>query len=177
MHDEKYMCWTRNREKSNVIADIFLTHLDSVKLLNTFHLVLIFDRAYKKKIGIVSHYLRLLVLCQQSWHFWLDLSTGNMKRGKISHGNWRSWRSCSHPRSCFPRSWWRIKNSSLWMSWKLCSHHHFIYCVYSIFWKMLVWSVKSTSSLISKSILWIYKIKSCIQIVILSLSNTCIILR
>lgn len=47
IHGEKYMCWTRNRDDSNVVADIFWTHPDSVKLLNMFYLVLIFDCTYK----------------------------------------------------------------------------------------------------------------------------------
>ncbi|XP_050909420.1 protein FAR1-RELATED SEQUENCE 5-like [Lathyrus oleraceus] len=47
IHREKYMCWTRNKEDSNVVDDIFWTHPDSVKLLNMFHLVLIFDCTYK----------------------------------------------------------------------------------------------------------------------------------
>ncbi|XP_050889914.1 uncharacterized protein LOC127095243 [Lathyrus oleraceus] len=47
IHREKYMCWTRNKEDSNVIVDIFWTHPDSVKLLNMFYLVLIFDCTYK----------------------------------------------------------------------------------------------------------------------------------
>ncbi|XP_058775604.1 uncharacterized protein LOC131649878 [Vicia villosa] len=33
IHEDKYMYWTRNMNSFNVIADIFLTHLDSVKLL------------------------------------------------------------------------------------------------------------------------------------------------
>ncbi|XP_058773970.1 uncharacterized protein LOC131648204 [Vicia villosa] len=47
IHKEKYMCWTRNRDKSDVVTDIFWTYLDSVKLLNMFHLVLIFNCIYK----------------------------------------------------------------------------------------------------------------------------------
>ncbi|XP_050914644.1 uncharacterized protein LOC127129523 [Lathyrus oleraceus] len=47
IHKEKYMCWTRNRKDSNVIVDIFYTHPDLVKLLNMFHLVLIFYYTYK----------------------------------------------------------------------------------------------------------------------------------
>lgn len=47
IHKEKYTCWTRNRENSNVVADIFWTHLDSVKLLSIFHLMLILDCTYK----------------------------------------------------------------------------------------------------------------------------------
>lgn len=41
IHDEEYTCWTRNKEKSNVIADIFCTHPYFLKLLNMFHLILI----------------------------------------------------------------------------------------------------------------------------------------
>ncbi|XP_050902765.1 uncharacterized protein LOC127115212 [Lathyrus oleraceus] len=37
----------RNREDSNVIDDIFWMHPDSMKLVNMFHLVLIFDCTYK----------------------------------------------------------------------------------------------------------------------------------
>ncbi|XP_058775518.1 uncharacterized protein LOC131649777 [Vicia villosa] len=40
IHKEKCMCWTRNRDNSNIVGDIFWTHPDSVKLLNMFHLVL-----------------------------------------------------------------------------------------------------------------------------------------
>ncbi|XP_058726382.1 protein FAR1-RELATED SEQUENCE 5-like [Vicia villosa] len=47
LHKYKYMCWTRNRDNSNIVADIFWTHPDSVKLLHMFHLVLIFDCTYK----------------------------------------------------------------------------------------------------------------------------------
>ncbi|XP_050876919.1 protein FAR1-RELATED SEQUENCE 5-like [Lathyrus oleraceus] len=47
IHKEKYTCWTRNREDSNIVAGIFWTHSDSVNLLNIFHLVLIFDCTYK----------------------------------------------------------------------------------------------------------------------------------
>ncbi|XP_058756891.1 protein FAR1-RELATED SEQUENCE 5-like [Vicia villosa] len=47
IHQEKYKCWTRNMDNSYVVADIFWTHPNSVKLLNMFHLVLIFDCTYK----------------------------------------------------------------------------------------------------------------------------------
>ena len=47
IHKEKYMCWTRNRENPDIVADIFWTDPDSVKLLNMFHLVLIFYCTYK----------------------------------------------------------------------------------------------------------------------------------
>ncbi|XP_058763165.1 protein FAR1-RELATED SEQUENCE 5-like [Vicia villosa] len=47
IHQEKYMCWSRNKENSDIVADIFWTHLDSVKLLNMFPLVLIFDCTYR----------------------------------------------------------------------------------------------------------------------------------
>ncbi|XP_050889947.1 uncharacterized protein LOC127095278 [Lathyrus oleraceus] len=46
IHREKYMSWTRNKEDSNVVADIFWTHPGSMKLLNMFHLVLIFYCTY-----------------------------------------------------------------------------------------------------------------------------------
>lgn len=45
----KYMYWTRNMDNSNVIAEIFWTHPDSVKLLNMFHLVLVFLSCIQKK--------------------------------------------------------------------------------------------------------------------------------
>ncbi|XP_058742340.1 protein FAR1-RELATED SEQUENCE 5-like [Vicia villosa] len=47
IHQEKYMCWSRNKENSYIVADIFWTHPDSVKLLNMFPQVLIFDCTYK----------------------------------------------------------------------------------------------------------------------------------
>ncbi|XP_058741131.1 protein FAR1-RELATED SEQUENCE 5-like [Vicia villosa] len=47
IHQEKYMCWSRNKESSDIVADIFWTHPNSVKLLNMFPLVLIFDCTYK----------------------------------------------------------------------------------------------------------------------------------
>ncbi|XP_058742359.1 uncharacterized protein LOC131614827 [Vicia villosa] len=49
IHREKYICWSRNKENSNIVADIFKTCLDSVKLLNMFPLVLFFDCTYKTK--------------------------------------------------------------------------------------------------------------------------------
>lgn len=61
IHDEKYMCWTKNKEDSDVMTDIFLTHLDFVRLLNMFHLVLIFDYTDKTnrymlpQLGIVGN--------------------------------------------------------------------------------------------------------------------------
>lgn len=36
------MFWIKNRENSDVVGDIFLTRSDSIKLLNMFHLILIF---------------------------------------------------------------------------------------------------------------------------------------
>ncbi|XP_058751096.1 protein FAR1-RELATED SEQUENCE 5-like [Vicia villosa] len=47
IHQEKYMCWSINKENSDIVADIFWTHPDSVKLLNMFPLVLIFYCKYK----------------------------------------------------------------------------------------------------------------------------------
>ncbi|XP_058741481.1 protein FAR1-RELATED SEQUENCE 5-like [Vicia villosa] len=47
IHQEKYMCWSRNKENSDIVADIFWTHPDFVKLLKMFPLVLIFDCTYK----------------------------------------------------------------------------------------------------------------------------------
>ena len=74
IHQEKYMCWTRNREDSDIVADIFWTHADSVKLLNMFHLVLIFDFTYKTnryelyfshhKICLVSWLIMCILIVQ-----------------------------------------------------------------------------------------------------------------
>lgn len=47
IHREKYMCYNKNKEDSNVVVDIFWTHLNSVKLLNMFYFVLIFYYTYK----------------------------------------------------------------------------------------------------------------------------------
>lgn len=47
IHDEKCMYWFRNISELNVVADIFWTYLDLVKLLNMFHLVFILYYTYK----------------------------------------------------------------------------------------------------------------------------------
>ncbi|XP_058746622.1 protein FAR1-RELATED SEQUENCE 5-like [Vicia villosa] len=47
IHQEKHTCWSINKENLDIVADIFWTHPDSVKLLNMFSLVLIFDCTYK----------------------------------------------------------------------------------------------------------------------------------
>lgn len=47
IHDEKHMCWTTNKEDSDDVADIVLTHPDFLGLLNMFYPVLIFDYTYK----------------------------------------------------------------------------------------------------------------------------------
>ncbi|XP_058774347.1 uncharacterized protein LOC131648622 [Vicia villosa] len=47
IHKEKYTCWTKNRDNSDIVGDIFWTHPDSVKFLHIVHLVLIFDCTYK----------------------------------------------------------------------------------------------------------------------------------
>lgn len=44
---EKYTCWSRTHEDSNVVRDMFWTHTDSITLLNMFPLVLIMDSTYK----------------------------------------------------------------------------------------------------------------------------------
>ncbi|XP_058784314.1 uncharacterized protein LOC131659092 [Vicia villosa] len=46
IHKDKYMSWIRKRDNSNIVADIFWTHPDSVKLLHMFFF-LIFDCTYK----------------------------------------------------------------------------------------------------------------------------------
>ncbi|XP_073226861.1 protein FAR-RED IMPAIRED RESPONSE 1-like [Cicer arietinum] len=47
IQQENYVYWTRRRENSDVLRDIFWTHTDCIKLLNTFHFVLICDSTYK----------------------------------------------------------------------------------------------------------------------------------
>ncbi|XP_058734083.1 uncharacterized protein LOC131605790 [Vicia villosa] len=47
IHQEKYMCWTKNKENSDIVGYIFWAQPDFVKLLNMFPLVLIFDCTYK----------------------------------------------------------------------------------------------------------------------------------
>lgn len=49
IHEEKYMYWTRYKDNSNIVVDIFWTHLDSMKLLNMFYLVLVFYYTYNTK--------------------------------------------------------------------------------------------------------------------------------
>src|SRR4051812_15098284 len=47
IHKDKYMYWTRNKDFSNGIADIFWPQPDSMKLLNMFYLEFIFYCTYK----------------------------------------------------------------------------------------------------------------------------------
>ncbi|XP_073225719.1 protein FAR-RED ELONGATED HYPOCOTYL 3-like [Cicer arietinum] len=47
IQQENYVHWTRRRENSDILRDIFWTHPDCIKLLNTFHFVLICDSTYK----------------------------------------------------------------------------------------------------------------------------------
>ncbi|XP_058758192.1 uncharacterized protein LOC131631414 [Vicia villosa] len=70
IHQEKYMCWSGNKKNSGIVADIFWTHSDSVKLLNMVPLVLIFDCIYKTNryklplfeiVGVTSTKLTFLV--------------------------------------------------------------------------------------------------------------------
>ncbi|XP_073222978.1 protein FAR-RED ELONGATED HYPOCOTYL 3-like [Cicer arietinum] len=44
---ERYTCWSRTHEDSNIVRDMFWTHPDSITLLNMFPLVLIMDSTYK----------------------------------------------------------------------------------------------------------------------------------
>ena len=44
---DNYIHWHRCHESSRVVSDIFWTHLDSLKLLNTFSNVLLMDNTYK----------------------------------------------------------------------------------------------------------------------------------
>lgn len=58
INEDKYMYWIRKMDSSNGIADIFWAHSDLVKLLNMFHLVLIYDFTYK----INRHFLCQILL-------------------------------------------------------------------------------------------------------------------
>lgn len=42
IHDARYMCCTKDRDNSYIVGDILWTHPDFVKLLNMFHMILIF---------------------------------------------------------------------------------------------------------------------------------------
>jgi len=44
---DQYIHWSRCYQDSEVVSDIFWTHLDSVKLLNKFSIVLLMDNTYK----------------------------------------------------------------------------------------------------------------------------------
>ncbi|XP_058762437.1 uncharacterized protein LOC131635808 [Vicia villosa] len=92
IYQEKYMCWSRNKENSDIVADIFWTHPDSVKLLNMFLLVLLFDCTYKTNryrlplpeiVGVTSTKLTFSVAFAYLEH----------ERDKTSHGvesaHWR----------------------------------------------------------------------------------------
>lgn len=41
------MYWHRNVDSYDVIRDVFWSHLDAIKLLHTFHTVLVMDSTYK----------------------------------------------------------------------------------------------------------------------------------
>jgi len=56
-----YVLWCRFEEVSNVVQDIFWTHPDSVKLVNSFNIVILMDDTYKMN---KYSYLRLLGLHQ-----------------------------------------------------------------------------------------------------------------
>lgn len=47
MDDINYVYWSRIRDDSNVVKDIFCAHPDLVKLLIIFPIVLIMDNTYK----------------------------------------------------------------------------------------------------------------------------------
>ena len=58
-----YVHWSRFEEGTKVVQDLFWTHLVSVKLLNTFNIVLVMDSTYKinryrmpllKVVGVTS---------------------------------------------------------------------------------------------------------------------------
>ena len=44
---DRYVHWCRCDEVSNVVQDIFWTHPDSVKLVNSFNIVILMDSTYK----------------------------------------------------------------------------------------------------------------------------------
>jgi len=44
---DRYVHWCRCDEVSNVVQDIFWTHSDSVKLVNSFNIVILMDTTYK----------------------------------------------------------------------------------------------------------------------------------
>jgi len=47
MEQDMYVHWCRCEEVSNVVQDIFWTHPDSVKLVNSFNIVILIDSTYK----------------------------------------------------------------------------------------------------------------------------------
>ncbi|XP_068501365.1 protein FAR1-RELATED SEQUENCE 6-like [Phaseolus vulgaris] len=46
---DRYVHWCRCDEVSNIVQDIFWTHPDSVKLVNSFNIVILMDSTYKTK--------------------------------------------------------------------------------------------------------------------------------
>lgn len=54
-HNEKYLYWKRNSEDFDVVGDILYTYSDSMKLLNMFYLLLIFDNTYKTNRYRLQH--------------------------------------------------------------------------------------------------------------------------
>jgi len=47
LDSDNYLHWSTCHESSNIVSDIFWTHLDVVKLLNAFNIVFLMDTTYK----------------------------------------------------------------------------------------------------------------------------------
>lgn len=124
IHDEKYICWTRNMEESLLL--IYPRHILSLWSCWTCFIWCWFLTIHTKQIGMSSHYLR-------------SFSAGfsYLEHEREKHFTWtlKKLRICSRMRNCFIGSWWQIRSLRWWMPWKLCFHPHFICCVCAIFLK------------------------------------------
>lgn len=85
IYKEKYMFWIKNRENSDVVGDIFLTRSDSMKLLNMFHLILIFECMCKTNRYRLP-LLEIVGVKSSELAFLLGLFTWNMKGVKFYMG-------------------------------------------------------------------------------------------
>lgn len=47
LKNANYVYWSRRGDDSNIVRDIFWAHPDSVKMLNTFSIMLVMDKTYK----------------------------------------------------------------------------------------------------------------------------------
>lgn len=172
------MCWTRHMKKSYIIADIFWTRHDSVKLLKMYHLVLIFDCTYKTS----RYWLPLLeTVGANSTKLTFSVRFAYMEHENEENFTWASEKSNElfTLEKLPPKVMMTDQELSLLNAIEVVftSLFHLLYVFHISKKNSKFKSESSMLRLICKSLLWIYGTKSCNQIGALSLSNNCNILR